>query len=145
MRRKGQILKVKKFPLNKSFITKKRAEETILNIMDSEDDYPFMDRYNKIHNYRRQGDKVFLYYNDEEAELFIFAGLIGDNISKDPFLAKKDIEITDEVFEKGLATETWGVVEINEVSLSRLKKLKIINQELSEVIYFNRFNPGFFI
>lgn len=54
-------------------------------------------KYNSIHQYRRDGDEIRLYYNTETTEFHIVAVKPGDNLTNKPFNLQSSFIVTEEV------------------------------------------------
>jgi hypothetical protein len=102
------------------------------------------DRYNMLHNYRREGDKVYFYYDKKNNEYVVIAIKSGDHLSSPPFSLTNDLEITSEIFQYGIYAKNNGLVPITEQNISRLVKDDILSQEMAEVVLFNKNNVGFY-
>ena len=103
----------------------------------------FIDKYNKIHNYRRAEDQIVFYYNLETMDKIILPIKIGDDLKKEPFNLLDSFIIEDHTI--GYVSDKKGIVPATEKNLEVLKDMEIINEEEQYVLSFNKKNPGFYL
>lgn len=103
------------------------------------------DLYNRLHNYRREGDNIMLYYNVETGKYIVLAVKEGDDLSKSPFNLPTSLIITKEMLDAPKISLPEGIVPITQDFLSVFKSKGIFTEEIAYVLYFNRKNPGFYL
>jgi hypothetical protein len=105
----------------------------------------FIDRYNKLHNYRREGDNIVLYYNIDTGEIVVIAVMAGDNLAKYPFNMKEEFIVKEEDLQCPYIAERKGIVPITKENLDSLKQIGLLSDQTAYVLFFNRNNVGFYL
>ncbi len=103
------------------------------------------DRYNILHNYRRNKDTIVFYYNKDTNEKIVLAVKPGDDLSKHPFNLKEKFIVTEEIIRSDKVTPTKGIVSITKKNLEDLIKNDVLTYETAYVLYYNRQNVGFYL
>lgn len=104
-----------------------------------------MDRYNKLHNFRRHGDFIRLYYHTGTKTFIILAVLPGDNLSGQPFNISTGFTVTQKILDDPEIRHDTGLIPVTKENLQLLVDMDIIDEEISKVLYFNRNNVGFYL
>lgn len=104
-----------------------------------------MDRYNRLHNYRRPSDQIFLYYDIRNNDFIVVAIKPGDDLSEPPFNIKNGRKVTKDMLEEKEISPFTGLVPITRENLDRMKKMNLLTDEAANVLYFNRNNVGFYL
>ncbi len=101
------------------------------------------DSYNSIHNHRRDGDKIRLYYDAQSHEVFIVAVMHGDDLSGSPFVFQNGFTVTERMINHPKASAVRGLLAITARNLFRLEQLGILTKEMVNIIKRTRKNVGF--
>lgn len=99
-----------------------------------------IDRYNRVHRYRRPNDKIMFYYNTKTRDFQILAVKDGDDLSEPPF----NLEDSFRVGEHERSPEK-GLVEISVKEMAHLVSAEIISAEDANVILAMKKNVGFYL
>lgn len=102
------------------------------------------DKYNRLHRYRREGDKIVLYYNTNTEDVIVLALKSGDNLGSYPFNLGSPFVVDQKMLEQGFVGTTQGVTPINKESLRALRLKGILSEEMEYVLMFNKKNVGFY-
>lgn len=105
----------------------------------------FMDRYNKLHNYRREGDQIVLYYNSKTLEMVVVAVKEGDNLSEEPFGLLGGPVVTASMLNFPVLDPVTGVIPITEKNMLYLKSVGLLDSTTVKVMLFNKKNVGFYL
>ena len=124
--------------LNESVTGKNNV--SALDLKEYED---YKDKYNRIHNYRRDGDQIVLYYNKDKKNYILISVLEDDDLGEEPFNLNTDIIIKNHLINNSSRSE--GLIVPTRANLSLLTEKGYINKEDSMKILFNRKNVGLFI
>ena len=101
------------------------------------------DRYNTLHKYRREGDTIVFYYNEDTKERMVLAVKPGDDLSRQPFYLKERYVVNQDELDK--VTPKKGMISITKENLKSLVNYNILTSETAYVIHFNRNNVGFYL
>jgi hypothetical protein len=104
-----------------------------------------MDRYNQLHNYRRPGDRIVLYYNTNSEDFVVLAVKPGDDLRETPFNIKDGFVVTEDMLENMKVCPVTGLVPVSAENLEKMKELNIFTDETAQVLFFNRNNVGFYL
>lgn len=129
----------------KDILTPEKEVKRVYIFEEKKLDLFAFDRYNTLHNYRRPGDSVMLYYDTAKNRFLIIAVKEGDDLSKPPFEIEDSFVVTKEMLENPKLTFPKGLVPITKEVLEELREKGIIDEKTVHILYFNRNNPGFYL
>lgn len=103
------------------------------------------DRYNRLHQYRREGDSVVVYYNKDTKDIAVLAVKPNDDLSTYPFNLKDAFVVTQKMLDEDRVTPRKGIVSISKENLEKLQEEGFLSEEAVYVLLYNKNNVGFYL